>query len=31
LNLAPSVPAGPPNFDYPWGTTRRLDGTVIRP
>jgi len=24
-------PAGPPNFDYSWGTTRRLDGTVIRP
>jgi mannonate dehydratase len=21
----------PPNFDYSWGTTRRLDGTVIRP
>ncbi len=25
------IPAGPPNFDYSWGTTRRLDGTVIRP
>ncbi len=24
-------PEGPPNFDYSWGTTRRLDGTVIRP
>ena len=24
-------PPGPPNFDYSWGTTRRLDGTVIRP
>jgi mannonate dehydratase len=24
-------PAGPPNFDYTWGTTRRRDGTVIRP
>jgi len=23
--------AGPPNFDYSWGTTRRSDGTVIRP
>jgi len=23
--------AGPPNFDYSWGTTRRRDGTVIRP
>jgi mannonate dehydratase len=22
---------GPPNFDYSWGTTRRRDGTVIRP
>ena len=22
-------PAGPPNFDYSWGTTRRKDGTVI--
>ena len=22
-------PAGPPNFDYSWGTTRRRDGTVI--
>jgi mannonate dehydratase len=22
---------GPPNFDYSWGTTRRSDGTVIRP
>jgi mannonate dehydratase len=21
----------PPNFDYSWGTTRRSDGTVIRP
>ena len=21
----------PPNFDYSWGTTRRRDGTVIRP
>jgi mannonate dehydratase len=25
------IPAGPPNFDYSWGTTRRRDGTVIRP
>jgi mannonate dehydratase len=25
------VPPGPPNFDYSWGTTRRKDGTVIRP
>lgn len=25
------IPAGPPNFAYSWGTTRRLDGTVIRP
>jgi mannonate dehydratase len=24
-------PQGPPNFDYSWGTTRRKDGTVIRP
>jgi mannonate dehydratase len=24
-------PPGPPNFDYSWGTTRRRDGTVIRP
>jgi mannonate dehydratase len=24
-------PAGPPNFAYSWGTTRRQDGTVIRP
>jgi mannonate dehydratase len=24
-------PDGPPNFDYNWGTTRRRDGTVIRP
>ena len=24
-------PKGPPNFDYSWGTTRRRDGTVIRP
>jgi mannonate dehydratase len=24
-------PVGPPNFDYNWGTTRRRDGTVIRP
>jgi len=24
-------PPGPPNFDYNWGTTRRRDGTVIRP
>ena len=24
-------PGGPPNFDYSWGTTRRRDGTVIRP
>lgn len=24
-------PEGPPNFDYSWGTTRRSDGTVIRP
>ncbi len=24
-------PDGPPNFDYSWGTTRRKDGTVIRP
>ena len=23
------IPAGPPNFDYSWGTTRRKDGTVI--
>lgn len=23
-----TVPAGPPNFDYSWGTTRRRDGTV---
>jgi mannonate dehydratase len=22
---------GPPNFDYSWGTTRRRDGTIIRP
>ena len=22
---------GPPHFDYSWGTTRRRDGTVIRP
>lgn len=25
------IPEGPPNFDYSWGTTRRSDGTVIRP
>ena len=25
------IPAGPPNFAYSWGTTRRQDGTVIRP
>ena len=25
------IPAGPPHFAYSWGTTRRLDGTVIRP
>jgi mannonate dehydratase len=25
------IPPGPPNFDYSWGTTRRRDGTVIRP
>ena len=25
------IPSGPPNFDYSWGTTRRKDGTVIRP
>jgi mannonate dehydratase len=25
------IPQGPPNFDYSWGTTRRSDGTVIRP
>jgi mannonate dehydratase len=25
------IPPGPPNFDYSWGTTRRSDGTVIRP
>jgi mannonate dehydratase len=25
------IPSGPPNFDYSWGTTRRRDGTVIRP
>jgi len=25
------IPAGPPNFDYSWGNTRRRDGTVIRP
>jgi mannonate dehydratase len=25
------IPAGPPNFDYSWGTTRRKDGTIIRP
>ena len=24
-------PPGPPHFDYSWGTTRRRDGTVIRP
>jgi mannonate dehydratase len=24
-------PAGPPDFDYSWGRTRRRDGTVIRP
>ena len=24
-------PPGPPNFDYSWGTTRRKDGTIIRP
>jgi mannonate dehydratase len=25
------IPKGPPNFDYSWGTTRRKDGTIIRP
>jgi mannonate dehydratase len=25
------IPPGPPNFDHSWGTTRRRDGTVIRP
>ena len=25
------VSTTPPNFDYSWGTTRRSDGTVIRP
>jgi mannonate dehydratase len=25
------IPDGPPHFDYSWGTTRRRDGTVIRP
>jgi mannonate dehydratase len=25
------IPPGPPNFDHSWGTTRRKDGTVIRP
>ncbi|MGH8635736.1 MAG: enolase C-terminal domain-like protein [Burkholderiales bacterium] len=25
------IPDGPPNFDYSWGTTRRKDGSVIRP
>jgi mannonate dehydratase len=25
------VADAPPNFDYAWGTTRRRDGTVIRP
>jgi mannonate dehydratase len=25
------VSTTPPNFDYTWGTTRRSDGTVIRP
>jgi mannonate dehydratase len=25
------VSTTPPNFDYSWGTTRRRDGTVIRP
>ena len=25
------IPEGPPHFDYSWGTTRRKDGTVIRP
>jgi mannonate dehydratase len=25
------LPPGPPNFDQSWGTTRRRDGTVIRP
>jgi mannonate dehydratase len=25
------VTDNPPNFDYSWGTTRRRDGTVIRP
>jgi mannonate dehydratase len=24
-------PQGPPHFDYNWGTTRRRDGTVVRP
>lgn len=26
-----AVTDNPPNFDYSWGTTRRRDGTVIRP
>jgi mannonate dehydratase len=25
------IPPGPPHFDHSWGTTRRRDGTVIRP
>jgi mannonate dehydratase len=25
------IPDGPPHFDHSWGTTRRRDGTVIRP
>jgi mannonate dehydratase len=25
------IPAGPPNFDYSWGTTRHRDGSIIRP
>jgi len=24
------IPAGPPNFDYSWGTTRRRDGRKRR-
>ena len=24
-------PAGPPDFDYDWGRTRRRDGTVVKP
>jgi mannonate dehydratase len=26
-----AIPAGPPNLDDSWGTTRRKDGTVTRP